>query len=263
MKKSGTGASFRLEGVSVRLGTEWALHEVDLEIESGETVGCVGPSGAGKTTLLRLLSGSLGPTRGRVWIDGRDLGRLSEADLRQMRGRIGIVHQDLRLVPNLRVLRNVLVGRIGRTSLLGSARRLFLPTRREVEEVLVLLERVGIGEKLFERTDHLSGGQRQRVAIARALYQAPRALLPDEPISSLDPARARDTMGLLLSLAREEGFTLVASLHDLEAARGFLPRLVGLRRGRVAFDGPTEQLTDDDFRDLYRLQSKELLTDGP
>ena len=256
------GASFRLDRVSVRYGAEAALEDVDLEIGPGEAVGLVGPSGAGKTTLLRLLNGTQRPTSGTISVAGEELSRLSLRQLRAARSRIGTVHQDLSLVPNLRVIRNVLVGRLGRLSLLGAARLLFFPPRREVRRVHELLERVGIAEKLYERTDRLSGGQRQRVAIARALYQEPAALLPDEPISSLDPARSRDTMSLLIEVCRERGITLCASLHDLAAAREFLPRLVGLRRGRVVFDRPTAELGDKDFHDLYDLAPEEMLDDG-
>ncbi len=258
----GKGASFRLDGVSVTYGATAALRDVDLEVAPGEAVGFVGPSGAGKTTLLRLLNGTVRPTSGSVEVGGRDLSRLSLAELRAVRSAIGTVHQDLRLVPNLRVIRNVLAGRLGRLSLPGALRLLFFPPRREVRRVHELLERVGIPEKLYERTDRLSGGQRQRVAIARALYQEPAALLPDEPLSSLDPARSRDTMGLLVDVCREGGITLVASLHDLEVAREYLPRLVGLRHGRVVFDRPTPELADDDFHQLYDLAPEELLADG-
>ena len=252
-------ASFQLAGVSVVYGNTPALRHVDLEIAAGEAVGFVGPSGAGKTSLLRLLNGTLRPTEGTVLAAGEDLSQLSLRRLRAVRSRIATVHQDLSLVPNLRVIRNVLAGRLGRLSLLGAVRLLFFPPRREVRRVHQILERVGIAEKLYERTDRLSGGQRQRVAIARALYQEPAALLPDEPLASLDPARARDTMGLLVAISREEGLTLCASLHDLRLAREFLPRLVGLRRGRLAFDRPTAELSDDDFHNLYELEAGEML----
>ena len=256
------GTSFRLAEVTVTFGGHSALRDVDLEVAAGEAVGLVGPSGAGKTSLLRLLNGTQRPTEGTVEVGGKDLSRLSTRQLREVRSRIGIVHQDLSLIPNLRVIRNVLAGRLGRLSVLGAARLLFLPPRAEVRRVHEILERVGIAEKLYERTDRLSGGQRQRVAIARALYQEPAAMLPDEPISSLDPARARDTMGLLVEVCRETGITLCASLHDLAAAREFLPRLVGLRRGRVVFDRPTAELNDDDFHGLYDLAPEEMVDDG-
>ena len=256
------GASFRLAGVSVVFGGTTALSDVDLEIAPGEAVGFVGPSGSGKTTLLRLLNATVRPTAGSVTVGGEDLASLSSRRLRRLRSHIGTIHQDLSLVPNLRVLRNVLAGRLGRLSLLASTRLLFFPPRAEVRRVHELLDRVGISEKLYERTDRLSGGQRQRVAIARALYQEPAALLPDEPISSLDPARSRDTMSRLLELSREAGITLCMSLHDLEAAREFLPRLVGLRRGEVVFDRATAELRDDDFHALYDLSAEEMLDDG-
>ena len=213
----------------------------------------MGPSGAGKTTLLRLLNASLRPTSGSVCVDHEDLADLSARELRRVRSRIGFVHQDLALVPNVRVANNVLAGSFGRQSFLQSLRSVILPRRAELERAAAILERVGIGAKLFQRTDSLSGGERQRVAIARALYQEPSALLADEPVSSVDPARARDTVALLAELSAERGLTLVVSLHDLELARAFFPRLVGVRAGKLVFDLPTAEVRGEQFRDLYEL----------
>jgi phosphonate transport system ATP-binding protein len=156
------------------------------------------------------------------------------------------------------VLTNVLAGRLGEWSVARALREMLWPRRCEQERVHAILERVGISEKLFERVDALSGGQQQRVAIGRALYQDPDVLLADEPISGVDPARARDTLGLLVGVAREAGLTLCASVHNVELAREFLPRLVGLRGGRVLFDGPTDALSDADFAELYALAPREL-----
>jgi len=250
-------ASFRLQGVTVSYSDHLALDGVDLQIASGEAVGLVGPSGAGKTTLLRLLNATRCPTRGTVEIGGEDVSHQPLRRLRAVRSRIGVVHQDLSLVPNLRVVRNVLAGRLGQVSFLGGLRLLFVPPRSELRRAYGILERVGIAEKLFERTDRLSGGQRQRVAIARALYQNPAALLADEPVSSVDPARARDTVALLAEICRERKLTLVTSLHNLELAREFLPRLVGLRGGRVVFDCKSDELDDADFDSLYDLEPGE------
>lgn len=233
-----------------------ALDAATLAVAPGEAVALVGPSGAGKTTLLRLLNASLRPSAGVVRVDGEDLATLPAARLREARARIGFVHQDLALVPNVRVSTNVLSGRLGRQSFLGALRSLALPPRRELERAASLLARVGIGEKLFERTDALSGGQRQRVAIARALYQEPSALLADEPVSSVDPARARDTVSLLAELSRERGLTLLVSLHDFELARLCFPRLVGLRGGRILFDLPTAEVRPERVRDLYELEGR-------
>ena len=256
------GAEFRLEDVSVRLGRVDALAGVGLSIAPGEVVGFVGPSGAGKTTLLRLLNGMQRPSSGRVLVNGRALDELSRSELRRMRAAIGFVHQDLSLVPNLRVSQNVIAGQLGHRAFWSSVAATWFPGRAELERVHRLLERVGIAEKLFERVDRLSGGQRQRVAIARALYQSPSCLLADEPVSSVDPARARDTIELLARVSREEGLTLCMSLHNLELAREFTSRLIGLRGGRVVFDAPRDEVTDDDFRALYHLGSEEMLTDG-
>jgi phosphonate transport system ATP-binding protein len=249
----------RLENVTVRYGALAALDRVSLSLAAGERVAMVGPSGAGKTTLLRLFNGSVRPTSGKVVVLGDDVSALSGRRLRRLRSRVGFVHQDLSLVPNQRVIRNVLAGRLGRQTFAGAVRRMVLPTRAETVEVHRILERVGIQDKLYERTDRLSGGQRQRVAIARALYQEPAVLLADEPVASVDPARARDTVSLLASISEESGLTLCISLHNLQLAREFFPRLVGLRRGRVVFDGLTAELTDAQFAELYRLSDAEML----
>lgn len=259
MPTTPSNSAFELQNVSVAYPSGLGLDGVDLRIDAGEAVGLVGPSGAGKSTLLRLLNGTLRPTEGRVLVGGVDLTELSTAELRRLRSRLGAVHQDLRLVPNLRVVRNVLLGRIGQLSFFGALRLMMLPSRESVRQVHTLLQRVGIADKLFERTDRLSGGEQQRVAIARALYQEPMALLADEPLASLDPARSRDLLQLLHNLCGEGGITLCTSLHDLDVARDYLPRLVGLRGGRVIFDRPTETLGDEDFHGLYDLHGP----DGP
>ncbi|MFQ5506813.1 MAG: phosphonate ABC transporter ATP-binding protein, partial [Planctomycetota bacterium] len=183
-------------------------------------------------------------------------------ELRALRSSIAFVHQDLSLVPTLRVSQNVIAGKLGRWSWLGSLRAMLFPSRKELARAHEILERVGIPEKLFERTDRVSGGQRQRVAVARALYQDPQALLADEPVSSVDPARARDLVELLTKISMEEELTLCMSLHNLDLAREYFPRLVGMRAGRVVFDRPTEEIGAPDFHALYDLTSEELLADG-
>jgi phosphonate transport system ATP-binding protein len=255
-------AGFRLEGVRVEFAGRAALAGVDLEIRPGESLAIVGPSGSGKTTLLRLLNAAVRPEAGSVEVDGRKLAALEPGELRELRSRIGFVHQDLCLVPNVRVLSNVLAGRLGQQSFRSSLRSLLLPPRAQVAEVAAVLERVGIGEKLYQRTDSLSGGQRQRVALARALYQQPRALLADEPVSSVDPARARSMVELLAQVSRERGLTLVVSLHDIELARSLFPRLVGLRAGRVVFDQPSVQVGSRQLAALYALEGLELSDEG-
>jgi phosphonate transport system ATP-binding protein len=234
-----------------------ALAPTNLVAQRGEAVALVGPSGAGKTTLLRLLNGSLRPSSGGVRVDGRDLESLAPAEMRLVRSHIGFVHQDLALIPNLRVSQNVIAGKLGALSFAQSVRAMLLPARPDLERAAGILERVGIGDKLFQRTDSLSGGQRQRVAIARALFQDPWAILADEPVSSVDPARARDTVALLREVCLERGLTLLVSLHDLGLAREFFPRLVGLREGRVVFDRASAGLDEGSLRELYRLEGED------
>jgi phosphonate transport system ATP-binding protein len=257
-----SGSEFRLRNVRVAYGANVALDVEDLSIGSGEAVAVVGPSGAGKTTLLRALGAALRPTAGDVSIDGERLDSLSNSELQRVRAGIGFVHQDLSLVPNLRVIQNLICGRLGRLSFLGSLRGMLFPSKQHVDLAHSILERVGIAEKMYEHTDRLSGGQRQRVAIARALFQEPNILLADEPVSSVDPARARDTVDLLTGISRERGLTLCASLHDVELAREFFPRLVGLRHGRVVFDRAADQVGSEELRSLYKLASEELLSAG-
>jgi len=253
---------FQLIGAARRFDGVPALKRVDLAIPRGERVVLVGPSGAGKTTLLNLLNAFDRPTGGRVLVHGHDLSERPSREIRRVRTRIGVVAQHLRLVPNLRVSQNVIAGRLGRNSLPAAVRSMFFPRRRDLAEVYEILTRVGIPEKLFERTDRLSGGQQQRVAIARALYQEPEAILADEPVSAVDPARARDTISLLTEVSRERGITLVTSMHNLELARRFFPRLIGLRAGRILFDGAPDDIPAGSFDRLYDLAAGELLANG-
>jgi phosphonate transport system ATP-binding protein len=254
---------FAVERVDVVFGSSSpALQQVSFSIHPGEALAIVGPSGSGKTTLLRLLNGSIRPTAGDVRVQGRALQDLDARELRRARAAIGFVHQDLRLVPNIRVLHNVIAGRFGRMSLPQALRSTLFASHGLQREVYEILERVGIPEKLHERTDRLSGGQQQRVAIARALFQRPSALLADEPVSSIDPARARDAVRLLAEISGSSGLTLCVSLHNLELAREFFPRLLGLRGGRVVFDQKSSELSSARFKDLYQLTREEILDDA-
>jgi len=253
---------FELVGAGRRYESVEALQPADLSIARGERVALIGPSGAGKTTLLGLLNATVRGTSGTVRVNGQDLASLSSREVRRHRSRIGVVAQHLSLVPSLRVSQNVLAGRLGRRTFAGAFRSMFLPRRADLETVHEILERVGIPEKLFERTDRLSGGQQQRVAIARALFQEAEAILADEPVSAVDPARAADTIDLLTSLSRERGITLVTSLHNVQLASRFFPRLVGLRAGKVLFDGAPDEIGEPEFARLYDLAGEELLEDG-
>ncbi len=244
---------FQLEGAHRSFGAVRALREVELTVHKGERVALIGASGSGKTTLLRLIGAQIAPDAGSVRVMETDPLALGERELRRLRSRLAFLPQDLGLVSNLRVIQNVVAGRCGRRSLWGTLRDLILPAVEVRREIMGLLERVGIAEKIYDRLDTLSGGQQQRVAVARALFQAPVALLADEPVSAVDPARARDLLELLSRLCEEEGLTLVVSMHQLELAREFFPRLVGLKEGWVAFDGSTGEVSEDQLAELFRL----------
>jgi phosphonate transport system ATP-binding protein len=226
-----------------------AVDDVTLEIRAGERVAVIGPSGAGKTTLFRLLNATLRPTSGRLQFDRAEMAGLSGRRLRQLRQRIGTVYQQHNLVPQLRVVHNVLAGRLGRWSLPKALCSLLAPQERHI--ALAALEQVGIPEKLYARTAHLSGGQQQRVAIARVLVQNPDVILADEPVSSVDPNLGRTIVALLTQLAETHQKTLVANLHAVSFALDFFPRVIGFRYGRVAFDLPSASVSAHILTELY------------
>ncbi|MFI7579760.1 ATP-binding cassette domain-containing protein [Kocuria kalidii] len=248
------GVALRLQAVSVAHGDRLALDGVDLSVRRGERVALVGPSGAGKSTLLGLANGTVTPTGGRVEVLGVDPAAVSSGALRALRGRIGSVHQQLNLVGPLRVVHNVNAGRLGTWSRLRALRSLVRPL--QVDEARAALERVGIASHLHARTDRLSGGEQQRVALARVLVQDPELVLADEPVASLDPARAEEVMSLLCGLLDEqagERRTLVVSLHDFDLAVRHCDRVVGLRQGRVILDVAVDQVGEGARERIYDL----------
>ncbi len=223
-------------------GDTVGLDGIDLDIGDGEMIALIGPSGAGKSTFLRCLNGLVTPTAGEIRIgDARVSGAVPE-DLRRIRASIGFVFQQFNLLRRLSVLDNVLVGRLARLPVLRSLLGLF--PAADVTRARAVLERVGLAGLGDRRVDTLSGGQQQRVAIARALIQEPQMLLADEPMASLDPALAHTVLALLRRINEEDGLTVVTSLHVLDLARLYGRRVVGLRAGRVVYDGPPEGLTD-------------------
>lgn len=244
----GAEGSCVLSGVRASFGSITALDGVDLEIPAGQRVALVGPSGAGKTTLLRLLAGLVRPTTGSVTLAGRSLDELSAGQLPRV---VGMMQQRLDLVPQLSVKHNVQAGALGRWGVLRAMAALLLPL--ESPDARAAAARVGIEQRFHQRVGRLSGGEQQRTALARLLVQDPRILVVDEPVSSLDPARADDLLALLSDLAREGGRTLVASLHAPELARRHFDRIIGLRDGRIAFDLPPGQVTTEVLERVYRL----------
>ncbi len=243
-------------GLTRRFGRITALAGVDLAVESGEMVALIGPSGAGKTTLFRVLNLALAPDGGRLVVDGVEPARVDERRRGRLRARIGTIYQQHNLVGRLPVVQNVLAGELGRTTGLGALRRLLWPG--DVSHAASALAAVGIGEKLTARTDRLSGGEQQRVAIARLLVQDPSLVLADEPVASVDPRLADSIVSLLVGLARERGTTLLMSLHGVDLALRYFPRVVALKGGRVAFDLPAAAVTRPMLEALYAGE----MTDG-
>jgi phosphonate transport system ATP-binding protein len=218
-----------------------ALDGVTLDVGAGEFVALIGSSGAGKSTFLRCLNGLVTPTAGLVSVDDRPVTGASRNGLRSVRASVGFVFQQFNLLKRLSVLENVLVGTLSRVEMWRSLLGRF--PGGELERARRTLRRVGLAGLDDRRADTLSGGQQQRVAIARALVQEPRVLLADEPMSSLDPASSRSVMELLQDINRQDGLTVIASLHVLDLAVTYGRRIVGLRAGRVVHDGPPEGLT--------------------
>ncbi len=241
--------AYELRDLGVSFSGVSALDGIDLDVSRGESVALVGPSGAGKTTLLRVLAGIVPPTAGTVGLLGHDPSTLRRRG--DLPAAVGLMPQRFDLVPQLRVKHNIQAGALGRWGMLRSTAALLLPvedpTAREAAA------RVGIQQQFNQRVSRCSGGEQQRTALARLLVQDPRILLVDEPVSSLDPARSADLLDLLRRLAKEDGRTLVASLHSPELARRYFDRVVGLREGRVTFDGASSAVTTDQLTDLYRL----------
>jgi len=240
----------RLEQVGVvHANGRRALAAVDLAVGRGERVALVGPSGAGKTTLLRVAAASLRPTDGHVALLDAQPWSLGARALKALRARVGVVHQAPPIPPRLRVVTAVLAGRLGQWSLARALRSWVAPA--DVAGARDALARVGLAERLFERCDQLSGGQLQRVAVARTLYQQPRLLLADEPVSALDAATADTVLRELVDYSVATGATFVASLHAVDLALRWFPRLVGVRDGRVMFDLAAAEVTPERLAALY------------
>jgi phosphonate transport system ATP-binding protein len=224
-----------------------ALRAASVAFSAGQFTVLLGPSGAGKSTLLRCLNLLTRPSCGTVRAE--DLGALEDRRLlRAHRRRTGMVFQQHHLILRHSALRNVLMGRLGYH---GIWRSLFPLPARERRVALECLERVGLLHKALERAENLSGGERQRVGIARALAQGPRLILADEPVASLDPATAHKVLGLLHRVCKEDGITAVVSLHQVDLARAYADRLIGLNQGRVVFDGTPDGLAPEALGSIY------------
>ncbi|MEG2880363.1 MAG: phosphonate ABC transporter ATP-binding protein [Comamonas sp.] len=228
-------------------GSNQVLHGIDLDVQPGEFVVMLGLSGAGKSTLLRCLNGLAQADSGTLQVGGIDL--MARHSRRALAREAAMVFQHHNLVPRLSVLKNVLTGRLGALPTLPSLLQLF--RQSDIDLAHECLERVGLSHKAHERTESLSGGQMQRVGIARALAQQPRVILADEPVASLDPKTARTVLQYLRDATRGLGIAVVCNLHQVDYAREFGDRIVGLAQGRMVYDGKAQGLDEAALHAIY------------
>ncbi|MBK3759734.1 phosphonate ABC transporter ATP-binding protein [Stutzerimonas frequens] len=249
--------AIRVERLNKTFAGKQALFDLGLAIQPGEMVALIGASGSGKSTLLRHLAGLAGlaccdrSAGGRIEVLGREVqatGRL-HGEVRRLRADIGYIFQQFNLVNRLSVLDNVLLGFLGRMPRWRGSLGMFSDEQKR--QAMAALERVGLAERAAQRASTLSGGQQQRVAIARALTQQAEVILADEPIASLDPESARKVMEILADINRQDGKTVVVTLHQVDYALRYCSRAVALKGGRIHYDGPSAALSDHLLNDLY------------
>jgi phosphonate transport system ATP-binding protein len=241
-----------LDHVTKRFEAKRALDYVTATIQPGEFVAVIGKSGAGKTTLLRCLACSTSVTAGLIRFGEQDLTTLRGTALRLHRARVGMIYQQFHLVRRLRVLDNVLIGRLPHLNSWqqwAALCRYFDASQRDI--ALRCLDHVGLLDRVWQRTDTLSGGEQQRVAIAKILAQEPQVILADEPVASLDVMNGALVMETLRRIASTAGLTVIANLHHVEYARRYADRVLGLRGGRLVFDGSPAGLTGAVLVDIF------------
>lgn len=237
-------------------GEVLALNDVSFTVKRREFLVLLGLSGSGKSTLLRCINRLIEPTAGTIIFDGIDVTRASARQLRQIRRRMAMIFQQFNLVRRSTVLTNVLAGRLGYVSPAASAIHKF--SKQDIDMAMANLDRVGIPEQAYKRADELSGGQQQRVGIARALMQQPVLLMADEPVSALDPATSHSVMQHLEMMNREDGVTVIASLHFLSLARRYGTRILALKDGKIVFEGLPTEIDEAKFMEIYGEEAKEV-----
>ncbi|QCO58059.1 phosphonate ABC transporter ATP-binding protein (plasmid) [Pseudorhodobacter turbinis] len=238
-----------LQNLTKTFGDKTAVHKVSFTVDRPMMIGIIGRSGAGKSTVLRMLNRLSDASSGSILFEGKDITRLKGAERRSWQSRCAMIFQQFNLVPRMDVVSNVLHGTLNRRSTLATMFNLY--PDGDIHKAIEILDRLGIAEQAPKRAEALSGGQQQRVAIARALMQDPAIILADEPIASLDPMNAQIVMQALRRIHEEDGRMVIANLHTLDTARRYCDRVIGMRDGRVVFDGAPEMLTTDAAREIY------------
>ena len=241
-------------------GKRVVLPNVNLRIRKGEFVSIIGPSGAGKSTLLMSLNAGVSIFGGELHVLREPVHRISNSALKQLRSRIGIIFQGFNLVKRLTVLDNIASGMLCRMYLLPTMIKYY--SSRQYDRIWEYMRTVGIEDAALQRCDQLSGGQMQRVAIARAMAQEPEIILADEPISSLDPVSARRVMDTLKAVNEKYRITVVSNLHQLDYARDYCTRILGMRAGEIVFDGAPAELTEEAVREIYNGSAEEMCVEA-
>lgn len=239
----------KIEALTKTFGTKTAVDNVNIAVDQPMMIGIIGRSGAGKSTLLRIMNRMETETSGTITYNDTVVTETRGADTRAWQSRCAMIFQQFNLVPRLDVVSNVLHGTLNRRSTLATMFNLF--PQDDIHKAIDILDRLGIAEQAPKRAEALSGGQQQRVAIARALMQDPEIILADEPIASLDPMNAQVVMQSLRTIHEEDGRMVIANLHTLDTARRYCDRVIGMRDGRIVFDGRPDQLTTGVARDIY------------
>ncbi len=234
-------------------GTQ-ALTDVTFDVPEGQFLAVIGLSGSGKSTLLRCINRLIEPTEGTILWNDQDVTRASQEEMRKIRRRIGMVFQHFNLVHRSKVITNVLAGRLGYTNPALSLFNRF--PKSDMEMAHDRLARVGLEDMADRRADALSGGQQQRVGIARALMQNPDMILADEPVASLDPVLAHGIMQYLEDINKNDGVSVICSLHFLDLVHRYADRAIALNEGKVVFDGPPEAIDDAMFKEIYGREAE-------
>ncbi len=243
------GDMLRIDTLTKSFGDKTAVDAANISVDAPSMIGIIGRSGAGKSTLLRMVNRLSDATSGTITFEGEDITSLRGAARRSWQSRCAMIFQQFNLVPRMDVVSNVLHGTLNRRSTVATLFNLY--PQADIHKAIEILDRLGIAEQAPKRAEALSGGQQQRVAIARALMQDPKIILADEPIASLDPMNAQVVMQSLRAIHEEDGRMVIANLHTLDTARRYCDRVIGMRDGRIVFDGTPEQLTTGVARDIY------------
>jgi phosphonate transport system ATP-binding protein len=239
----------QVKQLTKKFGPKTAVDNISFDVNGSAMIGIIGRSGAGKSTFLRIMNRMDRATTGTISFDGLDVTAATGATKRAWQSRCAMIFQQFNLVPRMDVASNVLHGTLNCRSTLATVFNLY--PQADIHQAIEILDRLGIAEQAAKRADALSGGQQQRVAIARALMQDPEIILADEPIASLDPMNAQVVMQTLRRIHEEDGRMVIANLHTLDTARRYCDRVIGMRDGRVVFDGTPAQLTTGVARDIY------------